>query len=62
MKRHYEKNETYREKYTVAGVEMERLKQKFREVIFGYAIYHIWIDTNKNWVYVCPSRIVDNEV
>ena len=63
MKRHYEKNEYFRETYTSdSGLELERLKQKFREVLFIYAIHHIWIDINKGWAYVCPCRVVDNEV
>ena len=62
LKRRYLPTETYIATENAGTNEIEVEKPKYREILFGFSVYHVWLDGEYDWVYLCPCRVVDNEV
>ena len=62
LKRHYLQKETYIDTEKAGTNEIKVEKPKCREILCGFAVYHVWLDGEYDWVLMWPCCVVDNEV
>ena len=60
LKRHYLTSETYAGK--VDTNEIEVIRPKYRGILLGFSVYHVWLDDEYGWNYLSPSHVDFNEV